>query len=151
MGVVGREQLGGADRRLAKRKPAVVGGHIRMREHGESGRAQPIHHRFEQNAILKTAARQRDDGKSRRRRAGQPIVVATSASVNPRWKRSAILAISTPAARSFKSAFHIGAGSICISPFGTGEIPNGYGVLSSPAAERAVCAAVSKRIAASPS
>jgi hypothetical protein len=50
------EQLRGADRRLAEREPAVIGGDQRMRKHVEIFRLEAADDVLEQNTVLEAAA-----------------------------------------------------------------------------------------------
>jgi len=53
--IVDVDEVCGADRRLAQRKPPVVGGDLRMGKHVEALPFEAVTHFFEQDAILETA------------------------------------------------------------------------------------------------
>ena len=77
------DETRGADRRLAERQPAVVGGHFGVGEHDKACVAQCRGDALEQNAVLEGAARQARPCRSaatRVARAASRSVASTSAS-----------------------------------------------------------------------
>src|SRR5208337_2986062 len=65
------DEAGGADRRLPKSKPAIVGGDLRMREHGEVLLLEAANDLLEQHAILETSPAEGDGAEAR-----APLAVA---------------------------------------------------------------------------
>ena len=110
------DETRGADRRLSQREAAVVGGHVRVRQHGELFRFKAARDLFEQNAILEAAARKGDRVKARAvggvaaRQASWSS--ATIALARPLWKRAAISGAGVLRMRSPSKARHIASGSI---------------------------------------
>ena len=59
------DQPRGADRRLAERKSAVIGGNLRVGEHGETLLLEAANDLLEQHAVLEASARKRDSVEAR--------------------------------------------------------------------------------------